>query len=103
LDFNYYLKNIENRIESGLFQIIENHYDKLHLFERMKLKSIEHKSELENQIRAFKKELPIKDIVSILIQVAESNKDSYGHNHWKSVLEIALLQNPKFITKCLTI
>lgn len=99
LDFNFYLENIKNLITEELFTIIKNHYTNLHLFERMKLKSIEHISELENKIIIFKKHLPLDSIIKSLIEAAEFDKLAFGYNYWKSILEISLLNSKVFLQK----
>jgi len=99
IDFSFYLQNIKNDIPKELFSTIENHYFKLHLFERMKLKSIEHISELENKITSFQENLDLELIVDILINAANKEKEAYGYNHWKCILEISLLRNSLFINR----
>lgn len=99
LDFRFYLQNIDNKIDANLFSIIESHFAKLHLFERMKLKSIECISELETRIRTFLHHLKLEEIIDNLIKAANDDKVAYGDNHWKCTLELALLKNPIFIDK----
>jgi hypothetical protein len=99
IDFNYYLKNVGNSINESLFKIIENHYTKLHLFERFKLKSIEYISELESRISAFRKRLTIQEIVSDLTQAIQDEKKAYGYNHWKCILELSLINNDLFMNR----
>jgi hypothetical protein len=97
LDFRYYIDNIENKIEPELFAVIKSHYSNLHLFERMKLKSIEYISELENRIITFKKRLSHEVVLSDLIKAANDDKEAYGYNHWKCILEISLLNSEVFM------
>jgi hypothetical protein len=99
INFRFSLKNIDNKIDRELFSIIESHYNKLHLFERMRLKSIEYISELENNILTFRKSLPINNIIEHLIESINIDKKAYGYNHWKCILEITLLNSPIFIDR----
>lgn len=99
LDFRFHLKNIDSKIEVTIFSIIESHYEKLHLFDRMKLKSIEYVSELESRILAFRHRLSIDEIVIHLTTAVNDEKEAYGHNHWKCILELALLNSPAFMDK----
>lgn len=99
INFKFYLDNIEEEIDLELFTIIRNHYTKLNLFERMRLKSIEYVSEFENEIFKFRHKLSLEDIVSESIKTANINKEAYGYNHWKYILEISLLKSPIFIDK----
>lgn len=98
-NFEYYLENVDSKINASLFKIIENHYKYLNLFERMRLKSIEYISELDTEILTFKDKLGVSDIVDSLIKAANIEKEAYGYNHWKCILEITLLSTPIFINK----
>lgn len=99
INFEFYLKNIDNKINPNLFSTIENHFKKLHLFERMKKKSIEHLTELEIKIESFLNCMPLDDIKVILIESAEKFKVCYGANHWQAILEIGLLNSPIFMNR----
>lgn len=99
IDFHFFLNNIDSRIDPELYSVIENHFAKLHLFERMRLKCIEYISELETKILVFKPRLSIDEIISDLIVAANKDKEAYGFNHWKCILEITLLESPIFIDR----
>lgn len=99
INFHFYLKNIDNKINTTFFDILTHHYTKLHLFERMQLKSIEYISELENIILGFKAYLSLDEIINILRNNIQINKKAYGQNHWKYILEERLLNSPLFIDK----
>lgn len=99
IDFNFYLKNDQKEIPDDFFLVLQNHYEKLHLFERFKLKSIEYVSELESKISAFQRSLSLKNIIQNLTIAIEDEKIAYGHNHWKCILEIELIENELFLTK----
>jgi hypothetical protein len=99
LDFTYYLENPENKIPFDFFSVIENHYNKLHLFERFKLKSIEYLSELESKISAFRRRLSVEDIIIDLTTAINEEKEAYGHNHWKCILESALINSHLFMSR----
>jgi hypothetical protein len=99
IDFKFYLKNIDDKINSTLFSVIESHYKHLHLFERMKLKSIEYVSEFETKIQTFRHGLTFDTIKDLLTKAVEKDKAAYGDNHWKCILEIALLNNSIFSEK----
>lgn len=99
IDFKFHLKNMDNQINSETFALLNSHYSKLKLFERMKLKSIEYISELENKIISFSKRLSVEDIIVELIESANKDKLAYGNNHWKCIVEISLLRSRCFIEK----
>lgn len=99
INFKFFLRNLESKIEAKLFQVICNHYKNLHLLNRMQLIAIEFMSELENKIIAFSEQLPLDNILKILIKSSESNRKVYGYNHWKYILEFSLLTSPIFLKK----
>lgn len=99
LDFHYFLKNPKDQIPNDLFSNIEFHYEKLRLLHRFRLHSIEYISELDNKIYEFIKLLPLSSIISSLNDVNEKNKNAYGRNHWKYILESALLNNSNYMGK----
>lgn len=99
LDFKFSLKNVEESISKEFFSILENHYNKLHLFERFKLKSIEYVSEIESKISAFKRSLKVDVIVQHLTIAIVNEKEAYGDNHWKCILEMALINNDLFMER----
>lgn len=99
LDYEFYLENKENAVPADLFSKIEYHYDKLHLTERFKLKSIQYKSELENTIKNFRKYLSIENIISVLKDKNKDEQKAYGHNYFKSILELAFLDNEQFMSR----
>lgn len=99
LDFTYFLENPDNKIPSEFFLVIKNHYNKLHLFERFKLKSIEYLSELESKISAFRRSLSIEDIVIDLTTAINDEKVAYGNNHWRCILESTLINSHLFLQR----
>jgi len=63
----------------------------------MRLKSIEYLSELVNSIEIRKTNLSLNVIVDEIAKTAQRNQQAYGVNHFKYVLEIALVQSPVFM------
>lgn len=96
IDFEFYLDNPGNTISATLFRIIQSHYNRLHLLDRLRLKSISHLTELQNSIQVRMENLDLQSIFDEVIITAERNKASYGSNYYKSVLEIALVQSSIF-------
>lgn len=97
IDFQYYLENRNNIIQIDFFNLIVSHYTKLHLFERMRLKSIEYISEFETKITTFRDRLPLDIIINDITDAIEKDKEAYGYNHWRCVLESALINSPLLI------
>lgn len=101
INFKFYLSNV-NSINEELFDIIKYHYENLHLFERMRLKSIEHVSEFENRISTFRKRLTINEIREDITEAIQEDLKVYGYNHWKCILEKSLLNSSLFIDRIST-
>ena len=99
LDFQYRLQNLKKVIDSQLFDKISSHYEGLNLFDRMKLKSIEYISEVENKVTSHRHRLGLNEIVVDLIDTATKDKLAYGSNHWKCILEISLLTSSVFMKR----
>lgn len=97
LNFKYFLNNSGSSIPPNFFLILESHYDKLHLFQRFKLKSIEYLSEFESQITRYRKNLSINEIINILNDTINDNKEAYGDNYWKCIFEQTLINSPLFM------
>jgi len=98
IDINYYLEN-SNSINSELFDLIESHYNKLHLFQRFKENSDVVMSELENSIKAFQVLLSLKDIKATIIEECEASRRVLGYNYWKIILKLSLIENEDFLKR----
>lgn len=96
MDFRYYLDNTEG-IDTQMFSLLETHFDRLRLEERMRKKAVGIISELENSI--LSSNLDLTNIITEVKATAERNFISYGSNYWKSIAEIALVESPIFIAR----
>ncbi len=85
-------------IDSGLFRIIESHYQRLHLLERFRINSSDVITEFINTISGYKQHLPMDVIVKITQDNEAKNQKSLGYNFWKTVLKLALLNNDEFLS-----
>jgi len=97
-DFNFYLNNVGGQVDKKVFALIQNHYTRLDLFNRMKFKSIEYLSEFQNKLSSFKNLLPINQIQQSVSQSIASDQNVYGINYWRCILEMELIYNPLFIS-----
>ena len=88
-----------NGIEKELFQKIKNHYEKLELCERFKDNIDSVISPLKNTIASFKNDLPLERIIEISIETSKKNMIAFGTNYWKSILEMAFLNDSVFMTQ----
>lgn len=98
LDLRYHLEN-KYSIDSELFDLIENHYKKLQLFQRFKENSDQVISELEISIKAYLSKLSIEDIKKTIIEECRATQQVFGHNYWKSILKLALINDPNYINR----
>lgn len=86
-----------NGIDRVLFEIINNHYTALDLCRRMRLASVDTVTNVINQIRIRRANLPVAVITQEIIDVARENMMQLGPNHFKHLLEISLVQNAGFM------
>jgi len=100
LSINYSVNN-PNNIAPSLFNIIDSHYDKLKLCQRFKDNSDVIVSELEVSINQFKASLPLETIKNIFINVCQEEQQISGHNFWKALLKLALLNNDDYMSRFL--
>lgn len=97
LEPNFYLK-ASSDIPTKLFELIESHYNRLHLFSRFLGESGKIIEKIENLILAYKdSSLSKSEIVSIIENKIIRDKISFGNNFWESILEDALIHNNTFI------
>jgi len=100
LSINYSVNN-PNNIAPSLFNIIDSHYDKLKLCQRFKDNSDVIVSELEVSINQFKASLPLETIKNIFINVCQEEQQISGHNFWKALLKLALVNNDDYMSRFL--
>jgi hypothetical protein len=98
LNINYSVSN-SNNIAPNLFNIIDSHYDKLKLCQRFKDNSDLVVSELEVTINQFKASLQLDIIKNTIIDECREHQRISGHNYWKSLLKLALLNNDGYMNK----
>lgn len=86
-----------NNIDADFFILLESHYTKLHLLERYKKESYKIISELTNLIIASKTVLVQNQIREIVIAKIHEDKNIFGKNYFKSILEDALINNDDYL------
>lgn len=98
----FYLQN-NGDIPNDIFEIIETHYNKLHLLERFSANINEVITSLENTIISFISKLPLDEIKDSIIEKSNRDRIAFGHNYWKSVLEIELANCVEYMNRFVTI
>ena len=94
----FYLQNT-NRVNSDTFQLIESHYSRLHLCKRFSENADDVIIRLSTAISETVPRLPIEEVKDVCINAAKRHMVLFGSNYWKSVLEIALLNNNDFMSR----
>lgn len=96
IDFRFY---IENRIGISQvdFAMVETHFSRLRLPERMRMKAVGVISELETTIALSS--LSLEEVVEEVERSANRNFQSYGANYWKSIAELAMVSSPLFMQR----
>lgn len=88
----------EGRIDSLEFDLISRHYGNLHLFERFTLASNNVITNLANSIKALPQSMSDDDVVTFVKDSVENDKEHFGPNFWKSIVETTLVDNGVFMT-----
>ncbi len=88
-----------NNIDSDLYDLIVSHYTRLHLFRRFTENIDSVIVPIENRIRSYAGRLPVHEIAELVIETSQQNKLFFGHNYWKSILEIALVSNDDYLAR----
>lgn len=94
----FYIRNNGN-ITGKVFKIIETHYNRLHLLNRFSENINETITSLEITINSFKTKLPLGDIKNSIIERCNQGKIAFGHNYWKSILELELVNNDEYMNR----
>ncbi len=95
IDFEYYLENKTN-IDKVIYSRIESHFSKLNLLKRMKEKACDEIdsfiAEVESHLDVLTKDKIVETVTEEVIKL----QNIYGHNHWKPVLKLELINNDDF-------
>lgn len=95
------LRNVNN-INSDFFELLENHYSRLHLPQRFKNESNKIISELTNLISAGSHLLDENQIKQLVLTKINEDKVVFGNNYYKSILEEALINNQTYLDNIFT-
>ncbi|WP_177763095.1 HNH endonuclease [Flavobacterium sp. I3-2] len=98
VEVDFRLSNVNN-IDPRLFRLLESHYEKLHLFRRFKSKSNTIISEMINSINASINQISRQTFIDITLDKINRDKLLHGHNHYKLILEEALINNNAYLSQ----
>lgn len=91
-----------NNINVDFFELLENHYSRLHLPQRFKNESHKIISELTNLISVSKHYLTQLQMKELVIAKIVEDKAVFGNNYYKSILEEALVNNQPYLDSIYT-
>ncbi len=94
------LRNVNN-INPDFFELLETHYSRLHLPQRFKKESHKVISELTNLISGSIGILDENQVKQIILNKIEGDKNLFGTNYYKSVLEEALINDQAYLDSIL--
>lgn len=93
---SFYLEN-KFGVDANLFELIQNHYEGLNLFERFAENADSVVSSFLSDLKAFD-EFPLTPrSIEIARKQIGSERAAKGINYWESVLKLALLDNMDFL------
>lgn len=95
----FYIEN-SNGIDETEFQLISNHYNRLHLCERFSQASHSIISELKSILTSLPRRLNLDETRSFILEVTSREMEYHGANYWKSILQIALSEDEIFLESC---
>lgn len=95
IDVKYTIEN-RNGTDAILFNIIQSHYNRLHLPKRFSENYEDVITELINSILSVKGKLSKAEIKETSIEKAERDLNKFGYNYWKAITTIALLNSDDF-------
>jgi len=90
--------NNKNMIDINLYNLIHRHFTALNLLKRFKEQSVLIIKEFQNSITPLLEVIDDQQIVQITTNKINSNKKLLGNNHYKNILEQALIQHSNFFT-----
>ncbi|MFW2477730.1 MAG: HNH endonuclease [Sediminibacterium sp.] len=91
----FYLDN-RNGIDVKMYTLLEQHYRSLDLFNRFNENIDDVVEELEADMRSGMEKLSFEDAKNVSISSSNKKRTVFGANYWKSILELALLDNQDF-------
>lgn len=90
---------VENRfnIEQNLFDLIFNHYSRLHLPKRFRKNSHDTIYELNKEINKYKDKISKEELIKTIKEDIIEEKIYYGFNYWKAIIKETLINNKDYL------
>lgn len=96
IDLTFRLDNTANEVDTALFSKIENHYAKLALFERMKMKANAQLPSFLIQIGRQYDKFGKNDVIETVMENNSELRRVYGYNYWEAAFQKGLVNSPVF-------
>lgn len=90
---------VENRfnIEQNLFELINNHYTRLHLPKRFRKNSHDTIYELNKEIKKYKDKMSKEELIKTIKEDILEEKKYYGFNYWKAIIKETLINDANYL------
>lgn len=95
----FYLEN-RGDIDNDVFQLIFSHYKNLNLCDRFSSASNSVITSLKSTLISLPKRLNAQEVRSFIELTTRRDMEYFGPNYWKSVLQLALIENADFLNSC---
>ncbi len=98
--FTWTINNNNGQIAQNIFDIISDHFEKLHLADRYRKACISLLSDIDTSVKAQKRVNPTisgATIADILKEESLEEINKYGINYWKAIARNLLANNQQFI------
>lgn len=93
IDFEYYLDNPTQAVDKSMFQLIQNHFEKLGLLSKFEEEAVVNYTEIENRLKSSAFEYGVEKCLKDLENNALEDAKEYGRNHWKVILKLSLAES----------
>ncbi|MDR6514263.1 HNH endonuclease [Chryseobacterium camelliae] len=95
---------VENKygIEQNLFNLIKNHYVRLHLLKRFRKNSHDIIYELNKEINKYKDKINKEELIKTIKEDIKDEKIYYGFNYWKAVIKETLIDDINYLALMFT-
>ncbi|MEO8240581.1 MAG: HNH endonuclease [Flavobacterium sp.] len=90
---------VENKfdIEQNLFDLIYNHYTRLHLPKRFRKNSHDTIYELSKEINKYTSKISKDELIKTIKEDIIEDKRYYGFNYWKAIIKETLINDEQYL------
>ena len=94
----YRLENLDNKVDTDKFLLIERHFEKYNLLNRFNIKAIQEITEIKNLylVESFANETEYNIFAAKQIRKVNMDRLLLGYNHWKVILYISAASSDIF-------